>query len=235
MFLKEKHLPDGSFERYKARLMGDGSMQDRNVIQNLSSPTASFTFVLIGLKYAAMNKMKGMKIDVKRAFLNALLDEVYIMLDRKSTEVAVSDFPELKEMVFNGHLYVLGRKAIYRLVQAARLWYDTIRAVLRQFNFQEIEQCVFKRRENILILYVDDLLLLSNDDTFFEEIQRVLIEEFEEITVEKGETLNYLGMSVHFDESKLRLSMKGYVESLLKGKRHEKSSVPETKDIFINH
>jgi len=206
MFLRKKFLADGSFDKFKARLVADGRMQDGSIIENTSSPTASFTSVLVALKYAAVNKMKGMKIDVKGAFLNALLDElVYIMLDRKATDIAIQWMLKLQSMVYNGHLYVLVKKALYGLVQAARLWYETIRAVLIKIGFQEIEQCMFKRGNDVLVLYVDDLLILSNNDEFFDEIQQVLISEFGEITVKKGNTLNYLGMSVQFDESKINL------------------------------
>ena len=39
MFLKEKFLPTGEFEKLKARLVAKGDQQDKNLYEDLSSPT----------------------------------------------------------------------------------------------------------------------------------------------------------------------------------------------------
>ena len=49
MFTKKKFFPDGTFERYKGRLVGDGREQDRTIYQDVSAPTASFSAVLCAL------------------------------------------------------------------------------------------------------------------------------------------------------------------------------------------
>ena len=41
MFLKEKFLPSGVFEKLKARLVAGGDQQDKNLFEDLSSPTVS--------------------------------------------------------------------------------------------------------------------------------------------------------------------------------------------------
>ena len=38
MFLKDKYLAYGSFDRFKARLVAGGDMQDKSLYENLSSP-----------------------------------------------------------------------------------------------------------------------------------------------------------------------------------------------------
>ena len=236
MFLKEKFLPTGEFDKYKGRLVADGRMQDRELITgDISSPTASFTSVLISLvKAASSRNVRGLKIDIKGAFLNALLDElVYLMLDKESTKIAVELMPELKSFVVNGHLYVLVKKALYGLVQASKLWYETIRKVLLENGFDEIEKCVFVKGQDILLLYVDDILLLSDNHKLFDEVKTLLIKEFDEITVDDELTLNYLGMSLSFQSDGIKLNMKGYIESILKDMKIGNSTVPSTRDIFI--
>jgi len=131
------------------------------------------------------------------------------MLDKESTIIAVELMPELKSFVVGGRLYALVKKALYGLVHAARLWHETIRAVLLKDGFEEVDVCVFKKGDSMLVLYVDDLLLLSADDSFFIHTQELLIKEFEEITVEDG-CLNL------FHKNGIDLSMKGYIESILK-------------------
>jgi len=66
----------------------------------------------------------------------------------------------------------------------------------------------------------------------FDEIKQILISEFQEITVEETDVLNYLGMNVSFKEGNIVLSMSGYIESLLKDKNVETSTVPAGKNIF---
>jgi hypothetical protein len=242
MFLKKKVLPDGSFDKFKARLVGDGRDQDKEFM-DVSSPTAEFAAILIALKYAAVKSLRGIKIDIKGAFLNALLDEpVYMFLDKRSSEIAVGLFPYLKAYLVNGRLYVLVKKALYGLVQSSLLWYNTIRVVLLKNGFVELKSCVFKSGENILILYVDDLLVLSKDGSFFEKMKKILTDEFGEITTEDQGTLNYLGMSVCFGPDGINLSMKGYVDSIgtlpnipiteSKYLNEKKDMNPTAKDLF---
>jgi hypothetical protein len=51
MFLKEKYLPNGTFERLKARLVGGGHMQDRTDVlyDDVSSPTLQCLLFLLSL------------------------------------------------------------------------------------------------------------------------------------------------------------------------------------------
>jgi hypothetical protein len=91
-------------------------------LMDVSSPTADFAFILFALKYANVKRLKGIKVDIKGAFLNAVLEEVVnMMLDKRSSEMAVRIFPELKAFLWNRHLYVLVKKALYGLVQASKL------------------------------------------------------------------------------------------------------------------
>ena len=46
MFLKEKFLPTGEFEKLKARLVAGGNQQDKALYDDLSSPTVSTSAVL---------------------------------------------------------------------------------------------------------------------------------------------------------------------------------------------
>jgi len=232
MFLKKKYLPDGSFDKVKGRLVGDGRLQDRLIDRLTSSPTAAFSSVLIALKYAAVKKLKLMKIDIKGAFLNADLNElVYLLLDKKTTEMAIAVMPELKEFVHNGRLYCLVKKALYGLVQSARLWYECMKGVLIQDGFTETEPCVFKKGDGIIILYVDDLLVLG-DDGFLDHVRSLMIEKFEEITEERSTKLNYLGMSVEILNDGVKLSMTGYTDELIKDSDIKECTVPMGKNVF---
>jgi hypothetical protein len=53
MFLKDKYLASGAFERFKARLVAGRNQQDKALYEDLSSPTAATTSVSVIATIAA--------------------------------------------------------------------------------------------------------------------------------------------------------------------------------------
>ena len=87
---------------------------------------------------AATSRKSLAKFDIKGAYLNADLDEeLYLELDPTITRLAVSRFPELAEFVEAGKLTVRLDKALYGLVQCARLWYEDISTFLKKIGFKQ--------------------------------------------------------------------------------------------------
>ncbi len=165
MFLKYKYDAQGRLEKLKARLVADGRTQDREQYPNNYSPTVSLEAIMSTLKLAAISRKSLAKFDIKGAYLNADLDEeLYLELDPTITRLAVSRFPELAEFVEAGRLTVRLDKALYGLVQCARLWFENISSFLKNIGFTQnpFDECVFTIKNNlIVILYVDDLLASS--------------------------------------------------------------------------
>ena len=75
MVLKEKTTADCVFEKVKARLVAGGHLQDREIYDNGSSPTASTTVVMIEAALAAKFKNAVAHIDFSGAFLNATMPD----------------------------------------------------------------------------------------------------------------------------------------------------------------
>ena len=71
MFIKEKFLPTGKFEKLKARLVAGGDQQDKELYDDLSAPTVSTCSVLTVLSIAAHEGRFTATLDVGGAFLNA--------------------------------------------------------------------------------------------------------------------------------------------------------------------
>jgi hypothetical protein len=71
MFLKDKYLSSGAFQKFKARLVAGGNQQDKTLYNNLSSPTASTTSVLTVAAIAAAANRWVLVIDIGGAYLNA--------------------------------------------------------------------------------------------------------------------------------------------------------------------
>jgi hypothetical protein len=75
MFLKRKTHPDGSFDKYKARLVAGGDMQDKKLYEDLSSPTVSTSSVFTVAAIAAHEKRHVAVVDIGSAFLNATMQK----------------------------------------------------------------------------------------------------------------------------------------------------------------
>jgi hypothetical protein len=66
VFLVEKFLANGEFDKIKARLVANGAQQKRELYRNKSSPTASIHAIFTCLAIVVyMGKYEVAKIDVK--------------------------------------------------------------------------------------------------------------------------------------------------------------------------
>ena len=65
MFLKEKYLPTGAFEKLKARLVAGGNQQNKDLYDDLSSPTVSTSAVMTVFAIAAYEKRNVAVVDIR--------------------------------------------------------------------------------------------------------------------------------------------------------------------------
>ena len=98
MFLQEKFTADGLFDKLKARLVAGGDQHDKELYENLSSPTAATSSVMVVAAITAAEYRQVMTIDVGGAFLNADITttriNVHVRLDPVMTKMLVEIAPE---------------------------------------------------------------------------------------------------------------------------------------------
>ena len=126
MFLKDKYLASGSFDRFKARLVAGGDTQDKSLYENLSSPTAATTSVLTIAAIAAAEGREVVVIDIGGAFLNADMTPtgvvVHMRLDRIMSSMLIKIDPSYEQFLeSNGSMLVQLDKALYGCVEASAL------------------------------------------------------------------------------------------------------------------
>ena len=189
MFLKDKYLASGAFDRFKARLVAGGDMQDKELYENLSSPTAATTSVMTVAAIAASEGRTVVVIDIGGAFLNADMGPagvvVHMRLDKVMTAMLIQIDPSYSQYVDENGAMVVGLdKALYGLVEASALWYEDIRSKLLRNGFVEnpYDVCVFNKAEadgsqTTVVLHVDDLMVTSvnqcNLDSFGKYLKSV--------------------------------------------------------------
>ena len=103
MFLKDKYLASGAFEKFKARLVAGGDQQDRTMYEDLSAPTAATANVFAMAVLAARERRTVATVDIGGAYLNASMVEsgviVHMRLDKVMTEILVKINPKFTEFV----------------------------------------------------------------------------------------------------------------------------------------
>ena len=227
MFLREKFDATGKFEKLKARLVADGRMQDRTDFQidDIASPTARLESIFNVIKIVVEEDRYTLVLDVGGAYLNAKIDrEVFMILNRAVSEILIQALPNLKGFADKkGRVLVQIEKAMYGLVQSAKLWFDVLTGVLIKDGFTQnvLDQCVWNKgvgdQQTTVVIYVDDLLITSKCQGEINHLKNIIEKEFLEIKTKEGNEVTYLGMSLNrHSNGNMEISMKAYIKDILK-------------------
>lgn len=166
---------------FKTKFAVDGSLW-REVLRNNMvliskklSPVARFETVRTILALVAELQWLVYQFDVKSAFLNGdLQEEVYVA----QPEGFVKKSDERK-------VYKLS-KALYRLRQAPRAWYNKIDGYFQKNRYKrsENEPTLYVKKEGkndfiIIYLYVDDIIYISSSNSLLDKFKFQVMNEFE--------------------------------------------------------
>lgn len=171
-------VPDGSIDRYKARLVVRGFTQCYGVnYTETFSPVVIFPSIRAILMLAAHKNMTIYQFDVKTAFLyGELKEDVYMKqpIGYKDGSDKVCKFV----------------KSLYGLKQASSCWNTKFTHFIKKFHFKVSSQdpCVFIRKEGddvvYLAIYVDDGLITASNKESIKPVIDFLREQFEITTSE---------------------------------------------------
>lgn len=227
MFIRSKYNPDGTFNKLKARLVAGGDQQDKNIYDDLSSPTVSTSSVFTVMAIAAHEGRKTAVVDVGGAFLNARMSgtiPVHMRLDKTMTDFVIGlDKRYRRYTDAGGRVTVLLKRALYGCVESAGLWHDNLCVTMGELGYikNEIDGCVFNRVDHegvqcTACVHVDDLFITSKNDKMISELCEGLRAKYGDISLAHGPLINYLGMTVDMTESgQAKVTMKGYIEDVL--------------------
>ena len=244
MFLKDKRLPTGEFEKLKARFVAGGHQQDRTIYakEDTSSPTASIWSVMLTAAIAAKENRMVKTIDIGSAYLNASIDtEVLLRIQPTIAHIILGIRPEFsKSQLRNGSLIVRLNRALYGCIESAKLWNKNISATLTSIGYKptKMDPCVFQKTSGKdkckIVLWVDDLQLSSTNEELLNEVSTVLRNKYGTIKEHDGKLHNYLGMNFDFSrQGTVKISMDGYIkETLAAFKATGSAKTPATLDLF---
>ena len=246
VIVHEKFI-NGVFERMKSRLVVLGNLQDKGeyMQSELSSPTPSAAVVLLQATIAAAKKRYVRTFDVGQAFLNSELNkEIFVILDKEVVEIMVQIdkvYEQFRRK--DGTMVVQLMKALYGIVEAPKLWYDTLSAYLISEGFKrsELDCCYFVKdlqsdMKMDVSVHVDDGKATSDDEEELDQLMRNLKSKFHILKVNKGPSFDHLGMHYVYDgKGHVDITMIPFTQNLVEKYPEigdETAATPHTVNLF---
>ncbi|GJT56630.1 putative ribonuclease H-like domain-containing protein [Tanacetum coccineum] len=194
----------------KARLVAQGYTQEEGIdYDEVFAHVARIEAIRLFLAYASFKDFVMYQMDVKSAFLYGKIEE----------KVYVCQPPGFEDPDFPDRVYKV-EKALYRLHQAPRAWYETLSTYLLDNGFQreKIDKTLFIRRDkgDILLVqvYVDDIIFGSTKKSLCTEFEKMMHKKFQMSSM--GELTFFLGLQVKQKEDGIFISQDKYMTEILK-------------------
>jgi hypothetical protein len=202
-----KTNPDGSLERYKARLVARGFSQVHGEdYTETFAPTVRTDTLRVFLAMVAANDLECRQYDVKNAFTESSLKERIYLAPPKGVSVT----PGLSLRVL---------RSLYGLKQSARDWNILCKNELKKLGFAQslADPCLFTHAQRgiTLLVYVDDIAAAAKDNAdlvwFFDNFRQ----RFN--TKDLGEISKILGMRITRNRRtrELFIDQEEYLEKIL--------------------
>jgi hypothetical protein len=229
MFLKDKYLASGVFEKFKARLVAGGDMQDKGLYANLSSPTAATQSLFTVAGIAAAESRHVMVIDIGGAFLNASMEPTGVLVHMRLNKIMAAILVKIDQsyerfLENDGTLVVQLDKALYGCVEASALWFEDIKSKLVADGFVQnlYDVCVFNKigrsgKQTTVVMHVDDLFVTSKSISDLNEFDMYLKSMYSETKSNSARIVDFVGMTFDFTEKgSVKVTMDNCTEDILR-------------------
>ncbi|KAL0325416.1 UNVERIFIED_CONTAM: Retrovirus-related Pol polyprotein from transposon RE1 [Sesamum radiatum] len=204
---KWKLNPDGSIDRYNARLVAKGYNQIEDVDDFDSfSPVAKSVTVRVFLVVAAFESWPLFQLDVNNVFLHGHFNEEIYM-----------DPPEGYAKARPGQVCRL-RRSLYGLKQASRQWNFELTAKLLDFGFTQSphDNCLFLKHDSdnfvALLVYVDDILVTGTSEVHLHNVKQYLDRLFS--IKDLGPAKYFLGLELARSPHGLLITQRKYLQDI---------------------
>lgn len=165
--------------------------------------------------------------DVTGSFLKADMEYFILMkLEGAPVDIMCELDPSLKDFICleNGKrvLYMQLIKALYWCVQSALLWYKLLSTTLVGMGFQLnpyhlcIGNAIIDGKQCTITWYFDNDIITHVDPNVVTSIIDKIEEKFGKIAVTRGNSHEFLGMKINFQEDKtVTILMEGYIKNAI--------------------
>ncbi|GJS82171.1 retrovirus-related pol polyprotein from transposon TNT 1-94 [Tanacetum coccineum] len=191
-------------------LMARGYRQEKGIdFEESFAPIARLEAIRIFLVFDAHMNMFVYKMDVKTMFLNGNMKE----------EVYVSQPDRFVDPDNPNHVYKL-KKALYRLKQAPRAWYDMLSSLLISQDFSKglVDTTLFIHRDSKEILlvkiYVDDIIFVASTPELCDLFAKTMCSKFKMSMM--GKISSFLGLQISQSPRGIFINQSKYALEYLK-------------------
>jgi hypothetical protein len=203
---RNKQDEHGVVTRNKARHVTKGYSKVKGLnFDETFALVARLESIRILLVYDTHHYFKLYQMDVKSTFLNGPIKE----------EVYVEQPPVFEDEEYSSHVYKL-HKALYRLKQAPRAWYECLRYFL--IDIGKADSTFFTRKVDkdlfVCQIYVDDIIFGCTNKSFCDEFSKIMTDGFEMPMI--GELNFFLGFQIKQLEDDTFIRQTKYTHDLLK-------------------
>jgi hypothetical protein len=209
MAYKTKRGETGEIERYKARFVVKGCCDPWKVFKETFAPTLRYATMRVIIALATLAGAEIHQLDVKTAFLNGVLPSpVYV--EQPRSHVKGDPIKTVLRL----------KKALYGLVEAPRLWYETLTKAMVTDGFSRAtgDPCLYFRWQGghltIVGVFVDDFLMFSTNDEQLQEAKQALAKKFK--TKDMGLARWVLGMRIQQSRDAKVLDQAQYAKDISK-------------------
>ena len=204
----------------KSRLVVGGNLQPRDDEIETSSATVRLQSVFLLLQLSCKLKMKLAAIDIKSAYLHANIRsrDLFGRLAKLLLELRPDWIQYLQR---DGSMLFRIDKALYGLMEAARLWFLHLVALLTAHGFKhsQADKAVLLLRKGskrlYVCLHVDDMLVAYNDVDMYNAFTHMLTSNLAGITKQESQSLSFLGTSIEIKGNTVSVSRPGYIANLI--------------------
>ena len=221
----------GEIIRRKVRFVVKGCCDPLKKLKDTFAPTMSYVTMRIIIALSALFRVLVHQMDIKTAFLNSVLKEpIYV------------EQPDYRVVGDRKKKVMKLKKALYGLVEAPKLWYDTLIAALMTVGFTRIpvDPCLFVMikkidgRKHITVIgaFVDDLLIFSTSDEILNQVKTKIRQKFELSDMGPAEWI--LGMRVQQTPDRTTIDQGQYVRGILSRFQEDMDEFASRKTIVPN-
>ena len=203
-----KYNSNGSVNKLKAWLVARGFTQSYGIdYEETFAPVAKLNTVRVLLSITNLD-WPLYQLDVKNAFLNEELEEVYL------------EIPLGFDILVDSNSVFKLKKSLYELKQSAQAWFDRFIKAVKRFdthNVKGITQCssiILKQVGVLYSVYVDDIILIGDHHKELSRFKDFLAKEFEIKDI--GNLKHFIGMEIARSQRGILVSQRKYVVDLLK-------------------
>ena len=225
LVLKIKRRGDGSFEKYKARLVVRGFLAKVGVdFYSTFAPMASLNTVRTLLSIAVKMALPIYHADIPQAFIQTELDrDIYIKFPR-GISIKEDILRDMQEKYPNSKLGIRLLRSLYGLKQAPMLWNSHLNEVLVSAGYErsKSDTSLYVQKRTVAgkdvfaacAVFVDDIVVTGDDTEKLDELKDLFIEKFKGDTHQWEPINSFLGMDITYTNGKLTMNVKAKIEDL---------------------